>query len=198
VKPSRESVAPTRTYTIALTIAIILFLGTLTAVIVLIMISNAREQEREDEFEVTLTSVFADVSQTQTALAITPVAPPAVVLGEYFFERAEPPSYAAAPACTSQVVTGRVLDQDEQPTDGFQVLVWGDFAPTRTLLTGEVVGQDKGQWWLAFGDMINRRVWVQIVVGERHFSAPVEIVFDEADCAHNLAEVVFRQIAPLE
>ncbi|MBN1202984.1 MAG: hypothetical protein JXJ20_14130 [Anaerolineae bacterium] len=186
-------------YKMMLTIAILLFLAMLTAVVILIIIARGRELNLEEEFDETLTAAFANVSRTETAVALSPTPAPAVVRGSFPFELADDsPAYSAAPTCDEQTLTGLVLNQNNAPTDGFGVLIWGDYTAQQTLLTGEVAGQDKGRWSLALPGMIHRRVWVQLVAGDRHFTAPVEIVFDQQDCSRNQVNITLRQITPLE
>jgi hypothetical protein len=194
-----NDVFPSHRYRIALTIAIILFLITLTAAILIIIIASAREADRESTFEVTLTAAFNELRQMQTAIFDTPTPAPTLVFGQYPFALAsDSPHYSAAAGCTGQVLVGRVLDQNGNPIDGFEVRVWGDYViPAQTVQTGQLVGQNRGRWMLALENVANRRVWVQLTAANRYFSAPVEIVFAGGDCARAQAEVVFQQSAPL-
>ncbi len=188
-----------RPYRIALTVAIVLFLLTLTAAVILLIITSGRDQTLEEQFRVTLTAAFAGVNQTQTALAVSPTPAPTVVYGQFPFAPAvDSPAYSATATCDQQVLAGQVVDDTGSPTDAFDVRAWGDFTPLQTVPTGRVGGNPPGQWSLPLGGMLHRRVWVQLVAGDRHFSAPVEVVFDQTDCARNRAEVVFLQVAPLE
>ena len=186
-------------YRVALTVAIILFLLTLTAAIVIIIIASAREADRENTFEVTLTAAFNELHATQTAAFDTPTLAPTLVYGQYPFGLAsDSPHYSAAPVCAGQVLMGRVLDQEGNPADGFEVQVWGDYVdPPQTLQTGQLAGQDQGRWTLTLEGVVNRRVWVQLTAADRYFSGPVEIVFADGDCTRNQVEVVFQQRAPL-
>lgn len=189
---------PSHRYRIALTIAIVLFLITLTAAILIIIIASAREADRESIFEITLTAAFNELHQMQTDVFDTPTPAPTLVYGQYPFGLApDSPRYSAAPACTGQVLVGRVLDQDGNPVDGFDVQVWGDYTGPQTVQTGPLAGQGPGRWALILERVNNRRVWVQLTAAGRYLSAPVEIVFAGDDCTQDQVEVVFQQIAPL-
>jgi hypothetical protein len=198
VNRSGDDVFPSHRYRIALTIAIILFLITLTSAILIIIIASAREADRESIFEVTLTAAFNELHQMQTDVFDTPTPAPTLVYGQYPFGLAsDSPRYSAAPACTGQVLVGRVLNQDGNPVDGFEVRVWGDYMGPQTVQTGPLASQGMGRWTLILERVINRRVWVQLTAADRYLSAPVEIVFAGGDCTQDQAEVVFQQTAPL-
>ena len=198
MNPPDSSIYSSRSYKIALTVAVLLFLVTLTAAIVIIIITSAREHDREAEFEITLTAAAEKLHEAQTAVADTPTPAPELTYGTYPFARSGSPTYAAASNCALQVLTGRVLDGEDNPIDGFEVRVWGDYLAPQTVLTGEIVQQERGRWTLALEDTVNRRVWVQIAAVDRYLSSPVELVLGADDCSHNQVEVVFKQAAPLE
>jgi hypothetical protein len=199
VNRSGNDVFSSHRYRIALTIAIVLLLLALTAAILIIIIASAREADRESTFEVTLTAAFNELHQMQTAIFDTPTPAPTLVYGQYPFALApDSPHYSAAVGCTSQVLVGQVLDQNGDPVDGFEVQVWGDYVtPAQTVQTGQLAGQNTGRWMLALENVANRRVWVQLTAANRYFSAPVEIVFADDDCARTQVEVVFQQSAAL-
>jgi hypothetical protein len=183
-------------YRVWLTIAVLLFLITLTTVVVLIIIGNARAETREEEFENTLTAVWSDISATQTALVESATPAPVVIAGQFdFVPAAGSPAYSGLPICDRQVVAGRVSDQDGLPLDGFDLYVWGDFITPRIVATGPVTGHEPGQWTLTFSNMLNRRVWVQVVAGDRHLSMPVEVIFSREDCSRNRADIIFERTA---
>lgn len=191
-----EPVRPSRLYMMSLTAAILLLSVMITILMVLVII---RDTDNDDsETSRLLTAAFADASQTQTALAITPTPAPPVSPGVFAFQAADSPNYDAAPSCNRQIVTGLILNSDGQPTDAFSVQVWGDYTSLSLAMTGPVAGQHSGHWSMPLGGMLNRRLWVQVTAGGRVFSAPVEIVFDRTDCAHNQAELTFQQVAPIE
>ncbi len=191
-----------RPYQVALTVAVILFIVTLTISILVLIISREESQDREQAFDMTLTAIYADVSQTQAALADrlrTPPDVPPPVYREYPFALApDSPRYAAAATCSEQVIDGTVRDMDGQPTDALNITVWGDYLDAQTVPTGELAGQDAGRWRVTLSGPANRRVFVQLHAAGRYLSAPVELVFDATDCARNRATVDFVQIAPLQ
>lgn len=187
-----------RTYRRTLAIALLLFFVTLTGAIILLIITSARETEREAEFNATVTAILSAAEQTLVAQATPPTPAPHIQPGEYPFA-ADPPSpqYGRSELPARQVVHGQVLDANGQPEDRFAVAVWGDYTPPQTLATGEIAEQDAGHWALALEGMVNRRVWVQLIAGDRYLSAPVEIVLNEANPARSAAEVIFQQVGDL-
>ncbi len=190
-----------RTYKIAFTIAAVLLLLTLTGTVVLIIISSGREEDREAEFETTLTAVHDDLRLTETGVAVavqTQDAAPPLTQGEYPFAAPDLTWSSAEDDCAGQMITGVVLGLIGDPTDAYQVVVWGDLVEPQFLLTGEPAGQEPGQWAVTLSGITHRRVWVQLVAGGRYYAAPVELVFDADDCTRNQVEVVFTQVAPLE
>jgi hypothetical protein len=198
-QPVFNTPRPSRLYMLWLTVATLLFLLTLTIGIILIIIGNARIDRREDEYHTTLTAVFSDLRQTETALITTSTPAPPVTPGYYVFALApDSPTYSAAPTCDLQVLSGLVLDDGSQPVDRYTVVVWGDYTSRQTVLTGQVAGQDRGRWMLPLPGMLHRRVWVQLTAGDRYFSAPTEIVFDQNACDRNRVEIILEQVAPLE
>ena len=92
---------------------------------------------------------------------------------------------------------GQVLNEEGEPEDRFSVMVWGDYTPQQTLATGEIAELAPGHWAVSLEGQVNRRLWVQVVAGDRYLSAPVEIVFEEANAERGAAEVIFRQVRPL-
>jgi hypothetical protein len=199
VESTPDQFRSSRPYRIALTIATVLLLLTLTAVIALSIVANAEQNRLEDEFKLTLTGVYANLHQTETAVALTTIIAPPGVLGEYSFRpSADSPVYSAGESCDAQTVTGQVVNQDSRPVDGFTVMVWGDNTPLQTTSTGEIAGLDSGRWSFALNGVIHRRVWVQLTAQNRYFSAPVEVIFAAGDCTRSRAEIVFEQVAPLE
>ncbi|NDJ76788.1 MAG: hypothetical protein GYB65_11060 [Chloroflexi bacterium] len=188
---------PSRAYMIGLTTAILLFLATLTTVVITILIARARQTEREDEFDLTMTAVYATMRELERAVVEVPTAPE-ITPGVYAFEVQGSPAYSAAEVCDGQTLTGRILDADGSPTDAVTVRVWGDFTPDRVVDTGPVVGLEPGEWRLTLAGMVNRRVWVQLTVGEQYVSAPVAAVFSEEGCDANTASITFRQVTPTE
>jgi hypothetical protein len=184
---------------VGLTIAIILFLITLTAVIVILIIASGREVRREDQFNLTLTNVWSSVAATKTALIVTPTAAPTVIAGQFPFEPAPGgPAYSAAPACDQPVISGQVLDGEGQPTDALSIQVWGDYLPLQIIPTGNADQQEPGHWSLNLSGAANRRIWVQLATGERLYSAPVEVVFEQSACDRSRVEIVFQQVAAWE
>ena len=198
MNPPDSSIYSSRSYKIALTVAVLLFLVTLTAAIVIIIITSAREHDREAEFEITLTAAAEKLHEAQTAVADTPTPAPELTYGNYPFALSGSPAYTAGGDCTHHILTGQVLDSEDNPIDGFEVRVWGDYLAPQTVLTGEIVQQERGRWTLVPEDTVNRRVWVQIAAADRYLSAPVELVLGADDCDHNQVEVVFKQVAALE
>lgn len=189
---------PSRTYKMSLTVAGLLFLGTLTLAAIVILIANARNQSREEEHESTLTAVWSEVVATQTAIAVTPPPGPTVIAGQYAFAPVpDSPVYLGDSTCEEQILTGEVLDRDGVPSDAYRLLVWGDYLAPQTIPTGELAGQRRGRWRLEFPLGVNRRVWVQVIGGDRFLSAPVEVIFDADACAQSAIEVTFQQIAPV-
>jgi hypothetical protein len=188
-----------RRYKIALAGAVLLFMATLTLTIVVALIASARQQDREAELEMTLTAAFAGLNQTEMARAVSPTPAPILTYGRFPFAlRDGSPAYQAAENCDQQILGGSVLDQDGEPTDAFQALIWGDFFTTQVVSTGEVAQQAKGEWRLELSGMVNRRLWAQLIAGGRYLSAPVEIVFGAGNCDQNRVDVTFSQVAPLE
>lgn len=187
-----------RAYRNALAIALILFFFTLTGAIILAIITSARENEREDAFNATVTAVVYAAEQTLAARATPPTPAPAIRPGEYAFA-VDPssPRYERSDLPTSQVVHGQVLDVDGQPEDRFSIVLWGDYTPPQTIVTGEIAELEAGRWAVSLEGRVNRRVWVQLSAGDRYLSAPVEIVLEEANPERSAAEVIFRQVRPL-
>jgi len=192
---SNNTVPTSRPYRVSLTITIVLLLLTVTAMIVLIIINNAQEDDREAALNLTITAVVDQMHITQTALIATPTSAPQVVLGQYLFALvADSPTYSAASDCNAQYLIGRILTENETPTDAYTVFVWGDYLPEQTVLTGEPSGQPEGQWRLELPDMLHRRVWVQLWAGDRYVSPPIEVIFNETDCTRNQAEIVLKRV----
>lgn len=190
-----------RPYKIAFTVAVVLLLVTLTSTIVLIIISSGNEQDRENEFEATLTAVYDDLRQTATGVVLavqTQNALPPLMQGQYPFEVLDLLWLSTDDNCVDQMITGVIQDLDGDPTDAYQVHVWGDLIEPQFLITGEPAGQRTGRWAVILSGITHRRVWVQLVAGGRYYAAPVELVFDADDCTRNQVEVIFTQIAPLE
>jgi hypothetical protein len=135
-----------------------------------------------------------------TAEAIASGTPaPHVEPGQFPFALdASSPLYAAAETCDQQVIAGRMLDQDGDPADAYQVLVWGDDVEPQILYTGELAGLPSGEWQIALAGMVNRRLWAQVSAAGRYLSAPVEIVLNAEDCERNRVELTFEQTGPLE
>lgn len=185
------------TYMFALTAALLMMFLLFTSAIVLIIVGRAGDKKKDREFNITLTSIYADVNATNAARIVTPTPAPPITQGEYLFAPDADPVFSALESCTAQIVSGQVLDNEGNPTDRYTVLVWGDFLPTTPITTGELSGEGEGRWTLVLNGMVNRRLWAQITAGNRYFSAPVEIVFDQAACDRNHVDIVFRQIAPL-
>lgn len=191
--------SPSRPYKIALTIAVVLFLLTLTIAVLIIIIANARETDREAEIEITLTAAFAQINRMQTAAAPLPTGAPPIVRGEYAFVAVDDtPIYSAGTHCDTHVLTGQIVDEAGAPLDGLTIWLWGDFVDPQHVITGEGAQQPAGSWLVALQGGLNRRVWLQVMAGERHVSPPVEIVFDADDCTRNRAMVALQQVAPLD
>ena len=187
-----------RAYRNALAIALVLFFVTLTGAIILVIITSARETEREDAFSATVTAVVASAQQTLAGRATPPTPAPAILPGEYAFAVDPPgPRYGRSDLPASQVVRGQVLAAEGQPEDRFSIVLWGDYTPLQTLATGEMAELEAGRWAVSLEGRVNRRVWVQLAAGDRYLSAPVEVVFEEANPARSAAEVTFRQVRPL-
>ncbi len=187
-----------RTYRNALAIALVLFFVTLTGAIILMIITSARDDKREDDFNATVTAVVSSAQQTLAAQATPPTPAPAILSGEYTFAPDLPvPRYSPSDLPTRQIVRGQVLNEDGEPEDRFSVMVWGDYTPQQTLATGEIAELAPGHWAVSLEGQVNRRLWVQVVAGDRYLSAPVEIVFEEANAERSAAEVIFRQVRPL-
>lgn len=199
--PDRELLS-NRTYKLAFSVAVGLLLATLTMTVVIIIIASGREENREEEFETTLTAVYGDVLLTESALIVavdTQGAGLPLTVGEYpFAVGPDGVQYSAATDCEGQEAGGVVLNLNGEPTDAYQVYVWGDFMDPQIVLTGEPAGQEVGEWSVIISGVAHRRVWVQLVAGGRYFSGPVEVVFGADDCTLNRAELTFAQIAPLE
>jgi hypothetical protein len=192
-------------YKRALAVAVLLFLATLTASILIAILSTSNRRSLQEDHEMTLTAVVHDLSQTLTAGIATPTTAPVPQVGVFPFAlEAGGPTYHAAEPCDRHVLTGSITDQDGQPLNGIKVWIWADYGGilTDTLRSGYAPAWEPaigpGEFVLTIPDMINRRVWVQLVIDERFVSAPVEIVFEQDDCAHNQADVAFRQIETLE
>jgi len=187
-----------RAYRNALAIALVLFFVTLTGAIILAIITSARQTEREDAFSATVTAVVSSAEQTLAARDIPPTPAPAIQPGEYAFAVDPPgPRYGPSDLPTSQVVRGQVLDAEGQPEDRFSIVLWGDYTPQQTLATGEMAEMEAGHWAVSLEGQVNRRVWVQLTAGDRYLSAPIEIVFEEANPARSAADVTLRQVRPL-
>jgi hypothetical protein len=198
-KNTTPDVFTSRPYKIALTAAIVLFLVALTATILIIILTSARRETRETEFDITLTAVNSEIVRMQTAAAVTATPAPVLTPNVYPIELAPgSPKVSAALACDGLYLIGQIRDQDDQPVDGFSVRVWGDYLPQQTALTGQVARQERGRWTLPLVGKINRRVWVQVWAADRFLSAPVEIVYDSANCTRNRVEITFRQTTPLD
>lgn len=191
-----------RPYQVALMVAVLLFLVTLTISMMVLIISRDDQEDRQQAFDTTLTAVHAAMLQTQTALldrVHTPEDVPPPVYREYPFVLASgAPRYTAADSCNQQVLAGTIRDLAGQPVDALNVSVWGDHIATQTVLTGELTGQDPGRWRVTLDNAASRRVFVQLNAAGRYVSAPVELIFDATDCAHNRASVDFEQVAPLQ
>ncbi len=183
-------------YKNALTVVFVLFLALLTATILLIILSSSSRRNLEEEYELTLTAVMSDITQQKTAIAITPTGAPLPVTGDYAFKMYEETVTfsRSISGCTQQVIGGEVLSSTGYPLGGLQVLVWGDYTPLQIGQTGPVVGLPYGSWQVSLPGVINRRLWVQLTDGVHYLSAPVEFIFEDANCAQNQAAITFIEI----
>ena len=57
--------------------------------------------------------------------------------------------------------------------------------------------QGEGRVFHCFLGQVPAREPAQLAAGDRYLSAPVEVVFEEANPARSAAEVTFRQVRPL-
>ncbi|GAB4420666.1 MAG: hypothetical protein Kow00106_17280 [Anaerolineae bacterium] len=185
--------SPSRAYRLALSGAVLLFLAVLTMALLIILLDNARQHNQREEFAATLTAVADDLAFEQVEVP-TEASDAPLTGGEFpFVPHDKGVTYGAGDSCEVQQVGGQVLGADGQPTDAFAVLVWGDYLAPRLMLTGEIAGNPPGIWTLTVPGGLHRRVWVQITGAGRTLSAPVEVIFSAGDCAHNAAQVIFRQ-----
>lgn len=186
-------------YRMWLTIAMLLSLATITLSAVVVIITNARERDREEDFDLTLTAVWRIAGNSTVAPAQTSTPAPVITPGVFpFAANEDSPTYSAAESCDTPVLTGQIIDASGSATDEYQVRIWGDFMRVRSVFTGDLANESPGVWTLTLTDRLNRRLWVQVSDGDRTLSAPVEIVFNGADCERNRAEVLFVQVAPVE
>jgi hypothetical protein len=193
-----DAIYTSRPYKIGLSVAVLLFLVMLTAVIVILVIANARDERQEREFSSTITAVWSNSAATQTAVAdLTGSA----LSGPFALPFALVPgslTLSAGETCTSQTLSGQVLDREGGPYPGLSVMIWGSaLAPVLVETAGDDA-ERPGTWTFTLDGTTSRHVWVQLVDGEQPLSPPVAVVFEASDCERNHAALALRQSGPTD